>query len=43
MYAYLAFRTLTTLAAIAGVVWLAMNDKAGWGWLIVLAIVINCG
>ena len=34
-------RSLCVIAAIAGVVYLAHQGKAGWGWLIVLAVVLS--
>lgn len=34
-------KAVATVAAIAGVVFLAYNDKPGWGWLIVVAIVLG--
>lgn len=33
-------KSLATLAAIAGAVYLADQGKAGWGWMIFLAIVL---
>jgi hypothetical protein len=33
-------RVLIRRISIAGVVYLAANDHAGWGWLIFLALVI---
>ena len=34
-------KCITTLAAIAGAVYLADQGKAGWGWLIFLAVVLG--
>lgn len=37
------FKVLATISAIAGAVYLASNDKSGWGWLIFLAVLISPG
>lgn len=36
----LLFKAVAVCAAIAGVVYLAYHEKAGWGWLIFLAVVL---
>lgn len=36
----LAAQTIIVTACIAGAVYLAANGKDGWGWLIVLAVLI---
>lgn len=34
-------KSIATLAAIAGAVYLANTGKDGWGWLIFLAVVLG--
>lgn len=34
------FKLIAVCAAIAGATYLASQDKAGWGWLIFLAVII---
>lgn len=33
-------KSTTVVAAIAGAVFLAYNDRPGWGWLIFIAIIL---
>jgi hypothetical protein len=35
-------RSIGTVAAIAGAVFLAYHDRDGWGWLIFVAIMLGC-
>ena len=37
----LTLRAITIISVTAGVVYLAANDKPGWGWLIVLGILVG--
>lgn len=37
----LIVRAITIISIAAGVVYLAANDKPGWGWLIVLGILVG--
>ncbi len=37
----IAGHTLTTLSAVAGAVFLAYHGRAGWGWLILLAVCLG--
>ncbi len=32
------FKSLVTISAIAGAVYLMMKEKEGWGWLIFIAL-----
>lgn len=41
VFASVICRGIGVLAAIAGAVYLAIEQKAGWGWLIFLAIVLG--
>lgn len=38
----ITLRAVTVMCITAGVVYLAANDKPGWGWLIVLGILVSC-
>ena len=37
----LIVRAITIISIAAGVVYLAANDKPGWGWLIVLGVLVG--
>jgi len=37
----LTLRALVIIAITAGIVYLAANDKPGWGWLIVMGILVG--
>lgn len=41
MLALLAGRMMACCICLAGAVWLAHDDKAGWGWLIFAAILLG--
>lgn len=41
MKRYFNYDKLIDLALIAGVVFLAANDKEGWGWLIFILAIRN--
>jgi len=36
----LVLRAIVVCACVAGTVYLASHDKKGWGWLIVVAILV---
>lgn len=36
----LVMRAFCFIAAVAGAAYLAYNDKAGWGWMIFLAVIV---
>lgn len=37
----LFFRCICIFAAIVGAVYLAYNEKSGWGWMIFLAVILG--
>lgn len=37
----LLFKMVGIVAAIGGVVYLAYHDKQGWGWLVVVAVLLS--
>lgn len=37
----LVMRAITIVSIACGVVYLAANDKPGWGWLIFLAVIVG--
>lgn len=37
----LTLRAFTIVSVVAGVVYLAANEKPGWGWLIFLGVLVG--
>ncbi len=35
-----ALKAVCLIATVAGIVYLAYNDKPGWGWLVFIAVLI---
>ena len=41
VFSYMFFKCLMVCSGIAGVVFLAYNDKPGWGWLIFVLVLLS--